>query len=115
MVSPEVEKLILEKAYVPEHVIPLMVGISGAEPFYSEGFLSLAKEDWLIFIGYPLETEFLPEIFSAAFDKALQKFQPRSAWLIAPEIPSIYRQSNPQIEKDEYYKLDLGGMRYPEN
>lgn len=54
MISPEEEKYILSKAYVPEHIVSLMVLISKGEPFLIEDYICFSKDNWLIFVGYPL-------------------------------------------------------------
>ena len=58
MITPEEEAYILEKAYVPEHIINLMGPISKGEPFLKEDHLGFVKDNWLIFVGYPLDGEF---------------------------------------------------------
>ena len=107
MVTQQEEEYILEKAYVPEHVIPLMVGISHAEPFFQEDHLLFLKDDWMIFVGYPLGREFQGEVFSRALDKVQKNFQPATTWFIAPDIPASLLPRVREKEVDEYYKLDL--------
>jgi hypothetical protein len=89
MITPREEDYIREKAYVPEHVIPLMVGISQAEPFFREDYLFFLKDNWMIFVGYPLGGEFREEAFSAILEKVQDQFQPASLWFIAPGIQSL--------------------------
>jgi len=58
MISPEDEAYILERAYVPEHIVSLMALISKGDPFLIEDHLVFVKENWLILVGYPLEGNF---------------------------------------------------------
>ena len=64
MLSPAEEKYILKNAKVPEHIPALMAGISQADLFLVGPFVCLAKDDWLIFVGYPLEGDFSEDSFS---------------------------------------------------
>ena len=107
MITPREEDYIREKAYVPEHVIPLMVGISQAEPFFWEDYLFFLKDNWMIFVGYPLGGEFREEAFSAILEKVQNQFQPASLWFIAPGIPESLLPRVQKRETDEYYRLDL--------
>jgi len=61
MLTPKEEAYIFSKAYVPEHVLNLMVFISKGEPFLKEDHLVFVKDNWLIFVGYPLEENFSQE------------------------------------------------------
>ncbi len=106
MMTCREEEYTREAAYVPEHVIPLMVGISQAEPFLQEDHLFFLKDDWMIFVGYPLGREFQEEAFSRVLNKMQQRFQPATIFFIAPGIP---RSLFPRVQKretDEYYKLE---------
>jgi len=107
MISPREEEYIREKAYVPEHVIPLMVGISQAEPFFQEDHLFFLKDDWMIFVGYPLGREFQGEAFSRVLNKMQKNLQPATTWFIAPDLPASLLPRVGEKEVDEYYKLDL--------
>ena len=107
MMTLQEEEYIRENAYVPEHVISLMVGISQAQPFFQEGYLFFLKDDWLILVGYPLGREFQEEAFSRVLEKAQQEFQPATIFFIAPGIPKNLLPRVQKRETDEYYKLDL--------
>jgi hypothetical protein len=107
MLTLREEDYIREKAYVPEHVIPLMMGISQAEPFLQEDYLFFLKDNWMIFVGYPLGGNFREEAFSAILEKVQNKFQPASLWFIAPGIPESLLPRVQKRETDEYYRLDL--------
>jgi hypothetical protein len=107
MLTLREEDYIREKAYVPEHVIPLMVGISQAAPFLQEDYLFFLKDNWMIFVGYPLGGDFREEAFSAILEKVQNRFQPASLWFIAPGIPESLLPRVQKRETDEYYRLDL--------
>ncbi len=115
MITREEEKHIRECAYVPEHVIPLMVGISQAEPFFQEDHLFFLKDDWMILVGYPLGENFQDDFFSAVLAKLQKKFQPATTWFIAPGIPASLLPRVRGKEADEYYKLDLRDSRIKRN
>ena len=107
MISPRDEEYVRQKAYLPEHIVPLMTGLSGAEPFLREGHLFFVKEDGMIFIGYPLEGEFREEIFTRLLEKGQGEFHPAAIWFIAPRIPKSLQDRVRQREADDYYRLDL--------
>jgi len=107
MMPFEQEKYILKNAQVPEHIPGLMAGISQADLFWADSFLCLAKDDWLLFIGYPLEGPFEERIFIDSLKKAIKRFDPRSTWFIAPEFPDSLNSWAKLEESDEYYRFDL--------
>jgi hypothetical protein len=111
MLSSEQEAYILKNANVPEHIPSLMVGISQAEPFLMEDFLFFAKEDWLIFIGYPLERDFQANHFSQALETTVRSFKPTRIWFISPLLPRSFSYPVKSIEKDQYYRLDMGHFK----
>jgi hypothetical protein len=106
MITREEEKHIRECAYVPEHIVPLMVGISRAEPFFQEDHLFFLKDDWMILVGFPLGGDFQDEFFPAFLAKLQKKFQPATTWFIAPGIPASLFPRVREKEADQYYKLD---------
>lgn len=107
MLSPAEEKYILRNAKVPEHIPALMAGISQADLFLVGPFLCLAKDDWLIFVGYPLEGDFSEDSFSFALEKAMALSHPLHTWFIAPKIPNSLVPKVKSREDDFYYRLDL--------
>lgn len=107
MVSPGQEEYLLKKAYVPEHIISLMAGISKGEPFLEDEFVFFAQDDWLIFVGYPLDHDFQADFFLAALKETLKIFHPARAWFIAPEVPTSLSPAVHSRESDEYFKLEL--------
>ncbi len=111
MISVREEESLLRKAYIPEHIPSLMVGISRGEPFILEDYLCLTKDEWLIFIGYPLETPFQDDNFIAVLEKARRKFRPVSTWFIAPSLPAACLANSRNRESDDYYRLGLDAVR----
>ncbi len=111
MMTRREEEYVRENAYVPEHSISLMVGISQAEPFLQEDYLFFLKDDWIIFVGYPLGREFQEEAFSRVLEKMQERFQPATTLFIAPGIPENLLPQIRGKEEDEYYRLDLRQSR----
>lgn len=107
MISPEETKYVLEKAYVPEHIVRLMTLVSGGEPFLLDRYLLFAGEDWAIVVGYPLEGAFSGEGLERAVGGACKRFRPATLWLIAPEVPGSLTRPGDERESDDYYTLDL--------
>lgn len=113
MLSSDQEKFILDHAYVPEHIINLMVGFSAGEPFYENGYVFFVKKGVLIFIGYSLP-EILPcEDFVPFLRDIIKKFRPETTWFIAPEIPPSLRSEVQEIESDFYYILKMATASFP--
>jgi hypothetical protein len=107
MLTPKEEGYILKNAKVPEHIPALMVGISQADFFLSGPFVCLAKDNWLIFIGYPLKGNFSEDSLSLALEKAMGEIRPHHTWFIAPKIPASLLAKIKSREEDFYYRLDL--------
>ena len=108
MISKAQEEYILRQAYVPEHIPNLMVGVSKGEPYLIGDYVIFIKDDWLIFVGYPLNRDCRPEFFATILQETIKKFNPTYTWFVAPEIPDSILQSARQREGDEYYKLEMG-------
>jgi len=107
MISPEDEVYILERAFVPEHILNLMVPISKGEPFLKEEHLVFIKDNWLILVGYPLEGNFSQERCERILKQAVETFRPEYLWFIGPEIPPSLQGSCRERQTDQYYKFDL--------
>ncbi len=108
MISPDAEQYILTHAYVPEHIIGLMALISRGEPFLIDDCLGLAKDNWVILVGYPLTGNFAPEDFARVIAGTIASFRPTHLWFIAPEIPPSVIPLCQDRESDHYYTLALG-------
>jgi hypothetical protein len=115
MLSSQQEEDVLKYARVPEHIPGLMVGISRAEPFLKEDFIFFAREDWVIFIGFPLERDFQEGLFSRILTEVIRDFKPMRAWFIAPCVPKEFSHPFRSIESDRYYRLDMGTFKLPGN
>jgi hypothetical protein len=108
MITPEDEKYIFTRAYVPEHIINLMVPISRGEPFFIEDHLGFVKDNWLIFVGYPLDEHFSQDRCDKTLKQAVETCRPEYLWFIGPKIPPSLLDSTKERETDQYYRLDLG-------
>ena len=111
MLTPEEEAYVFSKAYVPEHILSLMVPISKGEPFLREDYLGFAKDNWVIFVGYPLDGDFSQEKCGKILKKVVERFRPEYLWFIGPEIPLSLLDSCQEKQTDQYYKLDLEGIK----
>jgi hypothetical protein len=107
VITPEEEAYILEKAYVPEHIVSLMALISKGDPFLVEDHLGLVKDNWLILVGYPLDQRFSIERSEKVIKHVLETFRPEVLWFIGPEIPASLLNTCQERETDQYYRLDL--------
>jgi len=107
MITTEEEAYVLAKAYVPEHIINLMVGVSKGEPFLKEDCLIFMKDNWLILVGYPLDGDFSGERCERILKQAVETFRPEYLWFIGPEIPASLLDSGKERQTDQYYRLDL--------
>jgi hypothetical protein len=107
MITSEDEAYILTRAYVPEHIVSLMAGLSKGEPFLIEDHLCLAKDNWLILVGYPLDGNFSQERCEKILKETREKFRPEYLWFIAPEVPVSVLDSCTERETDQYYRLEL--------
>ena len=107
MLTPEEEAHVLSKAYVPEHIVNLMVPISKGEPILKEDHLGFVKDNWLIFVGYPLNGSFSLERCERILKQAVEIFRPEYLWFIGPEIPASLLDACKERETDQYYRLDL--------
>jgi len=115
MLSPEEEAYILTKAYVPEHIVALIAGLSGGEPFLIDDYFCCAGGNWVVLIGYPLQRDFTTIGFERVLAKVREAFRPRVLSLIAPELPPTVAAYCRERESDDYYTLDTRGpvMRSP--
>jgi len=107
VITPEEEGDISERAYIPEHTINLMVPISKGEPFLEEDYLSFVKDNWLIFVGYPLDRNISQERSERILKQVVDAFRPEYLWFIGPEIPPSLLGSCKERETDRYYTLDI--------
>lgn len=104
---PPNEQYALAHAYVPEHIPSLMTAISQATPFLVEDYLGFAKDNWVIFVGYPLETPFDATRCDQSIARALELHRPDYLWFIGPQIPPSLARACRARQSDWYYRLDL--------
>ncbi|MEW6374494.1 MAG: hypothetical protein AB1502_01710 [Thermodesulfobacteriota bacterium] len=106
MMTPEDEAYILERAYVPEHIVNLMAPISKGEPFFKEDHLGFVKDNWVILVGYPLDQNYLQDRCERIVKQVLETFRPEYLWFIGPEVPASLLDSCKERQTDQYYRLD---------
>jgi len=107
MITVEDEECIITRAYVPEHIVNLMAFISRGEPFLIEDHLGFVRDNWLIFVGYPLDGNFSQERCERILKQAVETHRPEYLWFIAPKILASLLDSAKERETDQYYRLDL--------
>lgn len=107
MITPEEEKTILARAYVPEHSVELITRISGGDPFLFEDYFLCRTPRSLIVVGYPLDHEFELGRFERTLDRIVKLFQPTRVSLIAPRAPTSFQATFLERETDNYYTLHL--------
>ncbi|HOJ71682.1 MAG TPA: hypothetical protein PLR38_07565 [Syntrophorhabdaceae bacterium] len=111
-ISPEKKSEIIEVAYIPEHIISLMQAISGGEPGIIDDFLFFVKDNWIMFIGYPLSGHFQkPKQITENTEVLIDIYDPEYIWVIAPEIPSELKKKAVEFQKDYYYTLLVEDFR----
>jgi hypothetical protein len=111
MLTPEQEDHIYRVAYVPEHIVRLMVLVSKGEPFLIENFICYARDNWVIFVGYPLDTSFSLDACEAVLKALRKRFRPEYLWFIGETIPPSLTSNCTERESDQYYKLDLSSLK----
>ncbi len=111
MITPQEEAYVLERAYIPEHIISLMGPISKGEPFLKEEHLGFVKDNWLILVGYPLDGNFSQARGERVMKQAVETFRPEVLWFIGPEILPSLLNSCKERETDRYYTLDIEGTK----
>jgi hypothetical protein len=106
MLTPPEERLVLDLAYVPEHIPGYVRSISHAEPHLLGDFLCYSVGNSLTFIGYPLQSAFDPGAVLEAVRSAMWRFGAEQVALVAPRIPAG-AGLEPAGGQDHYYRLDL--------
>lgn len=110
MISPDDERYILAHAYVPEHIVGLMTGISQGEPFLIDGYVGFSKDNSVLLVGYPLAGSFDHEGFGRVIAGTITSFRPEHLWFVAPDVPASVAQLCQARESDDYYTLALQGF-----
>jgi len=88
-----------------------MALLSKGEPFLVEDHLIFAKDNWLIFVGYPLDGIFSQERCEKILKQVLGRFRPESLRFIGPEIPLFLTDSCSERQTDRYYRFDIEQTR----
>jgi hypothetical protein len=109
--GPGHECYALSRAYVPEHIPALMATVSHAVPFLIDDNLGFAKDNWVIFVGYPLETSFDPTTCDERIARTIELHHPEYLWYIGPEIPPSLASICRSRQSDQYLRLDLRGWK----
>ncbi len=110
MLSPEDQKKLFEKAYVPEHSAELMAMLSGGEPLLFEDYFCCQTQYGIIVVGYPLEGGFELDRFEKTLERIIKVFQPVNLSLIAPETPQSFVKACVERSTDSYYTLNLPAL-----
>lgn len=105
--TPNDERDALARAYVPEHIPGLMTAISRATPFRLDDYLGWAKDNWVIFVGYPLDGQFDAAHCEQLVARAREIYRPDYLWFIGPEIPPALARECRARQSDHYLRLDL--------
>jgi hypothetical protein len=105
--NPSDERYALANAYVPEHIPSMMAAISHATPFLIEDYLGFAKDNWVIFVGYPLKAQFSAAHCDKLVARILDLRHPDYLWFIGPEIPATLAQTCRVRQSDQHLRLDL--------
>jgi len=108
MLTPEQENYILTHAYVPEHTVGLMTSLSGGEGYLVDDFFFCRRNDWIVFVGYPLQQKFALDTFETVLEKIRINFRPACISLIAPQISPQLSARCKQRDSDYYFTLDTG-------
>lgn len=112
MLTEDEETFVLNKAYIPEHIVSYVVPISKLEPFLISNHLCYSGRNQLVFVGYPLSSEgvsrnFDERILEKTLEKAVEEFRPENIAIIAPKLPPIKKAI---VESDKYFLLDLNSF-----
>jgi hypothetical protein len=73
-----------------------------------DDFFFCRRDDWIVFVGYPLQQEFVLDKFETILEKIRKDFNPARISLIAPQISPRISTICRQKDSDYYYILDTG-------
>jgi hypothetical protein len=108
--NPEGQRCAMAHAYVPEQIPSMMGAISSAAPFLIEDYIGYVKDNWVIFVGYPLRSRFIADHCDELVARVLKLHHPDYLWFIGPEIPAVLAHSCRVRQSDQYLRLDLAQM-----
>lgn len=104
--NPAQYALLLDQASVPEHSIHYMAAVSGGRPFVRDSYLFLHAEDWLLAVGYPVDSgqvAYSPDHFDQTLRRAQNETRARDCWAICPALPESLQPH--RSNQDKYYTL----------
>jgi len=104
MLTDEEHRLVLARAYVPEHLPDYVGAVSGARPVLIGGFLCYLRRSRLIFIGYPIDEN--AGDMHRVFREAVERYRPASTAVMAPDVRSL-ADEEPDATCDHFYELTL--------
>lgn len=110
MLSPGETAHIRQHAYLPEHVVPYVTSVSGAEPFLTGDFLCYLAPGTLIFVGYPLQGDFSEQTFLDGLHAARKRWRPETLSVIAPAAARPLETCS-RVSSDHYYACSLPRQR----
>jgi hypothetical protein len=113
MLSADEKKLLLKKAYIPEHIPHYGSAVSDMEASLHEGYLYYHSKDQLNLVGYPLDMDLDPVRTGKIFEELLDKHRPAKAAVIAPELPDIDIDEEAVMarSRDEYLLLQTDKVK----
>lgn len=107
MITPEEQRSVLARAYVPEHSVELITMISGGEPILFDDYFCCQTQHGVIVIGYPLQHDFALGRFEGFLHRIIGSLSPGKVSLIAPQAPVAFKSAFVERDTDTYYTLDL--------
>lgn len=110
MITDQDTAFLVKNAYLPEHIVPYVTAVSGAEPFLFHNFLLYVSGRVLIFVGYPLGDEFSLPALQETLAEAERLFQPEEIALIAPALPGEL-SAKPLPPLDDYFFLKFTDLK----
>ena len=113
MITESEARIIFDHACVPEHVPAYVTAVSGAEPFFSSGYLYYVKADRLTFVGYPLGETPDATRLKETMNRAIRERKPAQLAVIADHTPSLSMKAIAQ-EEDDYFRITLLNWNMPQ-
>lgn len=108
MITKEEEAYILSNAYVPEHIPKMMSFLSGGEPFLiEENYVIFQGHNFIIFIGYPLNSLKEPDEIEKSLNMVIRKFKHSNLYVVTDISVSKFLKKCKKIDDDFYYVLDV--------
>jgi hypothetical protein len=114
MLTAREERLLLGKAYIPEHLPYYGSAVSGMEPSMYQGYLYYRSKEQLNLVGYPLDRDSDPGRLRKVLEHLLDKHSPPRAAVIAPELPDLdlAQEAVTARSSDVYLLLETKKIEY---